>query len=172
MVYRQLTFGLPRTRLGNAQASLALRSLLRQLSGKVGQLIYRQTKYGTVVYEAPSKASIPQRTEAQMQIRTQWGNMAAVYRQFNQTLKKGLASPSSFAPRQCSSELGPALGLASVRGAERQDERLQRVYPGEHERGEGVCAQERAAEPTNEARAEAKLAWTMPCKEEETRSVT
>ena len=23
-----------------------------QLSGKVGQLIYRQTKYGTVVYEA------------------------------------------------------------------------------------------------------------------------
>ena len=60
-----------------------------QLSGKVGQLIYRQTKYGTVVYEAPSKASVPQRTEAQMQIRTQWGNMAAIYRQFNQTLKKG-----------------------------------------------------------------------------------
>ena len=60
-----------------------------QLSGKVGQLIYRQTKYGTVVYEAPSKASIPQRTEAQMQVRTQWGNMAAIYRQFNQTLKKG-----------------------------------------------------------------------------------
>ena len=52
-----------------------------QLSGKVGQLIYRQTKYGTVVYEA--------RTEAQMQIRTQWGNLAAVYKQFNQTLKKG-----------------------------------------------------------------------------------
>lgn len=60
-----------------------------QLSGKVGQLIYRQTKYGTVVYEAPAKASVPQRTEAQMQVRTQWGNMAAVYRQFNQTLKKG-----------------------------------------------------------------------------------
>ena len=60
-----------------------------QLSGKVGQLIYRQTKYGTVVYEAPTKASVPQRTEAQMQVRTQWGNMAAVYRQFNQTLKKG-----------------------------------------------------------------------------------
>lgn len=59
-----------------------------QLSGKVGQLIYRQTKYGTVVYEA-RKASVPKRTEAQMQIRTQWGNMAAIYRQFNQTLKKG-----------------------------------------------------------------------------------
>lgn len=59
-----------------------------QLSGKVGQLIYRQTKYGTVVYEAP-KVSVPQRTEAQMQVRTQWGNMAAIYRQFNQTLTKG-----------------------------------------------------------------------------------
>lgn len=60
-----------------------------QLSGKVGQLIYRQSKYGTVVYEAPTKTSVPQRTEAQMQVRTQWGNLAAVYRQFNQTLKKG-----------------------------------------------------------------------------------
>lgn len=59
-----------------------------QLSGKVGQLIYRQTKYGTVVYEA-RKARVPQRTEAQMQVRTQWGNLAAVYKQFNQTLKKG-----------------------------------------------------------------------------------
>lgn len=59
-----------------------------QLSGKVGQLIYRQTKYGTVVYEA-RKTSVPQRTEAQMQVRTQWGNLAAVYKQFNQTLKKG-----------------------------------------------------------------------------------
>ena len=59
-----------------------------QLSGKVGQLIYRQTKYGTVVYEARKK-SVPQRTEAQMQVRTQWSNLAAVYRQFNQTLKKG-----------------------------------------------------------------------------------
>ncbi len=59
-----------------------------QLSGKVGQLIYRQTKYGTVMYEA-RKTSVPQRTEAQMQVRTQWGNLAAVYKQFNQTLKKG-----------------------------------------------------------------------------------
>ena len=62
--------------------------VVTQLSGKVGQLIYRQTKYGTVVYEA-KKASVPQRTEAQMQVRTQWSNLAAVYRQFNQTLKKG-----------------------------------------------------------------------------------
>ncbi len=59
-----------------------------QLSGKVGQLIYRQTKYGTVVYEA-RRVSVPQRSEAQMKLRTQWSNLAAVYRQFNQTLKKG-----------------------------------------------------------------------------------
>ena len=70
-------------------SSAKVNGVATQLSGKVGQLIYRQTKYGTVVYEAPAKASVPQRTEAQMQIRTQWGNMAAVYRQFNQTLKKG-----------------------------------------------------------------------------------
>lgn len=60
-----------------------------QMSGKVGELIYRHTKYGTVVYEAPVKASVPQRTEAQMQVRTQLGNLAAVYGQFNKTLKKG-----------------------------------------------------------------------------------
>lgn len=60
-----------------------------QMSGKVGQLIYRHTKYGTVVYEAPVKASVPQRTEAQMQVRTQLGNLAAVYGRFNKTLKKG-----------------------------------------------------------------------------------
>ncbi|MCQ2329143.1 MAG: hypothetical protein MJZ93_01120 [Paludibacteraceae bacterium] len=60
-----------------------------QLSGKVGQLIYRQTKYGTVVYEAPVKANVPQRSEAQMQVRTQLGNLAAVYGQFNKTLKRG-----------------------------------------------------------------------------------
>ena len=151
-----------------------------QLSGKVGQLIYRQTKYGTVVYEAPSKASIPQRTEAQMQVRTQWGNMAAIYRQFNQTLKKGfeglngkmndynafiqantnvvkvyvpksvrlnggsVLAPyqinlrfSSFAPRQCSSKLGTALGLASVSAryaAERGDSEEQRGCAGERHR--------------------------------------
>lgn len=59
-----------------------------QLSGKVGQLIYAQTKKGTVVYEAPVKAKVPRRSEKQMEIRTQWVNLAAVYRQFNQTLKK------------------------------------------------------------------------------------
>lgn len=42
-----------------------------------------------MVYEAPVRSSAPQRTEAQMQVRMQWGNLAAVYRQFNKTLKKG-----------------------------------------------------------------------------------
>lgn len=60
-----------------------------QLSGKVGQIIFRNTKYGTVAYEAPAKPSVPLRTEAQMQIRTQWSNLAAVYKMFNSTLKKG-----------------------------------------------------------------------------------
>lgn len=59
-----------------------------QLSGKVGQITYRQTKYGTVAYENPVKAKIPRRSEKQMYVRTQWANLAAVYRQFNMTLKK------------------------------------------------------------------------------------
>ncbi len=60
-----------------------------QLSGKVGQFIYRRTKSGTVVCEAPAKVVVPNRSEAQMRVRAQWGNLAAVFRQFNQTLKKG-----------------------------------------------------------------------------------
>ena len=60
-----------------------------QLSGKVGQLIYSQTKYGTVAYEAPAKASVPRRSEAQMQVRTQWSNLAAMFKQFHSTLKRG-----------------------------------------------------------------------------------
>ena len=59
-----------------------------QLSGKVGQITYMQTKYGTVAYESKAKAKIPRRSEKQMEIRTQWVNLAAVYRQFNQTLKR------------------------------------------------------------------------------------
>lgn len=58
-----------------------------QLSGKVGQITYMQTKYGTVAYESRAKAKVPRRSEKQMEIRTQWVNLAAVYRQFNQTLK-------------------------------------------------------------------------------------
>ncbi|MBP3245582.1 MAG: hypothetical protein J6M59_10845 [Bacteroidaceae bacterium] len=60
-----------------------------QLSGRIGQFIYRRTKAGTIVCEAPAKYSVPKRSEAQMQVRAQWGNLAAVFRQFNQTLKRG-----------------------------------------------------------------------------------
>ena len=58
------------------------------MSGRIGQFIYRRTKSGTVVYEAPAKG-VAKRTEAQMQMRTQWGNLAGVFRQFNRTLKRG-----------------------------------------------------------------------------------
>ena len=58
------------------------------LSGKVGNLTYLQTKYGTVVYQNKKKAKIPRRSEKQMLIRMQWVNLAAVYRQYHETLKK------------------------------------------------------------------------------------
>lgn len=62
----------------------------KNLRGKIGQMIYYQRKDGTtVVYEAREKAATPVRTEAQMQIRTQWSNLGAVYTQFHKTLKKG-----------------------------------------------------------------------------------
>lgn len=60
------------------------------LSGKIGQMVYVKRKNGqTVVYEAPAKVSTPLRTEAQMQQRMQFTNLAAVNTQFHQTLKKG-----------------------------------------------------------------------------------
>ena len=58
------------------------------LSGKVGSMTYAQTKYGTVVYANRRQAKVPRRSEKQMLIRMQWGNLAAVYRQFHATLKK------------------------------------------------------------------------------------
>ena len=57
-------------------------------SGQVGNVVYRQTKKGTVVAKSPRKSSTPRRSEKQMLIRMQWGNLAAVYRQFHATLKK------------------------------------------------------------------------------------
>ena len=51
-------------------------------------MTYAQTKYGTVVYANRRQAKVPRRSEKQMLIRMQWGNLAAVYRQFHATLKK------------------------------------------------------------------------------------
>lgn len=79
--------------------SAKISGVASQLSGKVGQIVYRQTKWGTVAYEAPAKASVPRRSEAQMRIRTQWTNLSAVYKQFNSTLKKafeGLTNMSDY----------------------------------------------------------------------------
>ena len=184
------------------------------LRGQIGDYLFRKTKYGTIVSEAPSKRTTPVRTESQMYIRTQWVNLGAVYRQFNKTLKKayeGLGNTmsvynafvqaninmvkvfcgdrrgtgdrpeagragdigpdgggraggghhrpqrgvgerrpadvvnlrfSSFAPRQCSSELGIALGLASVlRAADggRGDGHAE----GGDQRHEGVAGRDR-----------------------------
>lgn len=58
------------------------------LSGKVGNLTYAQTKHGTVVYPSRRKAKIPRRSEKQMLVRLQWANLGAVYKQYNKTLKK------------------------------------------------------------------------------------
>lgn len=60
-----------------------------QLSGKVGELIFTQTKHGTVVYEAPTRKKTPRRSEQQMSTRTQWANLGATYMMFDGTLKRG-----------------------------------------------------------------------------------
>lgn len=50
------------------------------LSGQVGNIVYRNTKKGVVVAQAPRKASTPRRSEKQMYLRCQLGNVAANYR--------------------------------------------------------------------------------------------
>ena len=60
-----------------------------KISGKVGQLLYRQTKAGTIVSELPMKPSTPLRTQRQMNLRAQWANLGAIYKQFDAMLRKG-----------------------------------------------------------------------------------
>ena len=60
-----------------------------KISGKVGQLLYRQTKKGTIVSELPIKPATPLRTQRQMNIRAQWANLGAIYKQFDAMLRKG-----------------------------------------------------------------------------------
>ena len=60
-----------------------------QISGKVGELMFVQTKHGTIVYEAPTVKKTPRRSEQQMGTRTQWANLGATYMMFDGTLKRG-----------------------------------------------------------------------------------
>ena len=60
-----------------------------KISGKVGQLLYRQTRTGTVVSELPVKPVIPRRSARQMDRRAQWANLGAIYKQFDAMLRKG-----------------------------------------------------------------------------------
>ncbi|MBO4588809.1 MAG: hypothetical protein J5711_07950 [Bacteroidales bacterium] len=60
-----------------------------KISGKVGQYLYRQTRRGTIVSELPVKPNIPRRSSKQMNRRTQWANLAAIYKQFDAMLRKG-----------------------------------------------------------------------------------
>lgn len=60
-----------------------------KISGKVGELMFVQTKHGTVVYEAPVVKKTPRRSEQQMSTRTQWANLGATYMMFDGTLKRG-----------------------------------------------------------------------------------
>ena len=60
-----------------------------KISGKVGQLLYRQTRTGTVISELPVKPVTPRRSARQMDRRTQWGNLAAIYKQFDSMLRRG-----------------------------------------------------------------------------------
>ncbi len=60
-----------------------------KISGKVGELMFVQTKHGTVVYEAPVVKKTPRRSEQQMGTRTQWANLGATYSMFDGTLKRG-----------------------------------------------------------------------------------
>ena len=60
-----------------------------KISGKVGQFLYRQTKTGTVISELPVKPVVPLRTQRQMNIRAQWANLGAIYKQFDSMLRRG-----------------------------------------------------------------------------------
>ena len=53
-------------------------------------VVFRQMKNGkTVVFENRRKKGVPRRSEKQMRVRMQWGNLGAIYTQFHETLKRG-----------------------------------------------------------------------------------
>lgn len=63
--------------------------LLKDLSGKIGQLVFVQTKSGkTAVYVAAEPKDEPVRTAPQMAIRLAWAILAALFVQFHKTLRR------------------------------------------------------------------------------------
>lgn len=56
------------------------------MSGKVGQFVYRKTKRGVVVAQAPGKPAVPRRSEKQAILRCQLGNQAANFRLYGDKL--------------------------------------------------------------------------------------
>lgn len=58
------------------------------MSGKIGKYVYRRTKKGTVVAQAPRKYVVPRRSEQQMYLRCQMGNAAANFRLFDDMLEQ------------------------------------------------------------------------------------
>ena len=60
-----------------------INGLNSELSGQVGSIVYRNTKKGTIVAQAPRKASTPRRSEKQMFLRCQLGNEAANFRLYD-----------------------------------------------------------------------------------------
>ena len=64
--------------------------VLKDLSGKIGSLMFSQKKSGkTSVYLAPEVKETPARTKLQMLIQLVWANLGALYSMFNKTLKHG-----------------------------------------------------------------------------------
>ena len=62
---------------------------MKDLSGKIGQLIFSQRKSGkTSVYVAPEIKETPTRSKLQMLLRLAWVTLAAIYVQFHKTLKR------------------------------------------------------------------------------------
>lgn len=62
--------------------------LLKDISGKVGSLMFMQTKSGkTSVYAAPDVKETPTRTKAQMLVRMAWVTLIALFKMFRKTLK-------------------------------------------------------------------------------------
>ena len=55
-------------------------------TGQVGNVVYRQTRKGTVVAKSPKKANTLRRSEKQMYTRCQLGNVAANYRLYEERL--------------------------------------------------------------------------------------